>query len=318
MKITSLTGADGGYARRMAVYFNEMFPLRERLLHSALLATSFVCALALTQQDQMTVRLLNLTQATAAVFGLALILRLMDELKDREIDQRLFASRPLPSGRVRERDIRVSLVTVILVYPLTQLSTSATFVGSLGLLAYSLLMYRHFFVRETLKRRLPIALATHNPVVVLLLIHLAIVAGGSADGVCDVLLDRSFPVLILTYWGLLLAWELARKIRYPAEETEYVTYSRLLGWRCAACIVWLIHTASLLGGLWLFAEYSLSSLYALLIGTSYMWAVYSHVRFQKGRLASGCLLRDTAERFACGMMAASILELALREVTNHA
>src|SRR5438067_703270 len=61
---------------------------------------------------------------------------------------------------------------------------------------------------------------------------------------CAVYRDE-FGRLVPTLWVLLVllapvasvaAWETARKIRIPEDETDYGTYSKLLGWRLAALL----------------------------------------------------------------------------------
>ena len=58
-------------------------------------------------------------------FAVPLMLRLMDELKDADIDRELFPDRPLPSGRVLESDIKRSLAAVAAALILAGLETAS-------------------------------------------------------------------------------------------------------------------------------------------------------------------------------------------------
>jgi hypothetical protein len=62
-------------------------------------------------------------------------------------------------------------------------------------------------------------------------------------------------------WSPLLAWELARKIRSPEEETAYVTYSRLLGLVGASALTAAIQTLSFCIGFYFWSGFSLSWTY---------------------------------------------------------
>ena len=115
---------------------------------------------------------------------MALILRLMDELKDRETDRELFSDRPVPSGRVLESDIRASLVTVIVLFIGANLWAGAALWTAVCVLGYALLMFRYFFVPRILRKYLLLNLATHNPVIPILLLYV-VVLFSTEQGILD-------------------------------------------------------------------------------------------------------------------------------------
>ena len=78
-----------------------------------------------------------------------------------------------------------------------------------------------------MRPRLLATLATHTLVVPLLLVHLAVLS--AVGGVGARAAPRPVAVLVAQYWASVFAWEIARKIRAPEEEDDYVTYSRRLG-----------------------------------------------------------------------------------------
>src|SRR6185503_14152168 len=104
--------------------------------------------------------------------------RLMDELKDVEVDRALFPTRPLPSGRVTETDIRGALVVVVAVF-VGMHATTPALVSALAVLAFAVLMFRWFFVPAYLRPRLLPTLVSHQPFVPLVLLHLAVLFASS-------------------------------------------------------------------------------------------------------------------------------------------
>jgi hypothetical protein len=178
--------------------------------------------------------------AVAACALLALSLRLSDDLKDWDADRRLaaagdarFMARPQVVGAVTPSDLRRARLLVSLAY-LALLSVQPPAAVLLGGLAFagSWLAARWFFW-PAMADHLLIAFATHNPLG-LLAVGFAAAAGSEAAGA-----SPWAPVTLALVLGLYLpvaAWEIARKVRTPAEETRYRTWSSLLGWRAAAAI----------------------------------------------------------------------------------
>ena len=72
----------------------------------------------------------------------------MDELKDLDIDRALFPERPLPAGRVKESDIKASLVAVIVIYLGANAVHGLTLLAAVVITAYALLMFKRFFAEE--------------------------------------------------------------------------------------------------------------------------------------------------------------------------
>ena len=97
------------------------------------------------------------------------------------------------------------------------------------MLGYAGLMYCRFFAPARLERSLPLTLATHTPVVPLLLLQAHVAAADRLGIPPGELRWADILPAVAMVWCSILGWELARKIRAPAEETAYVTYSRILG-----------------------------------------------------------------------------------------
>jgi hypothetical protein len=178
--------------------------------------------------------------AAAACALLALYLRLSDDLKDWEADRRLaaegdarFTARPQVLGAVTRADLRQArlLVSLAFVASLTVQLPAAALLGGLAFAAAWLAARWYFW--PAMADHLVIAFATHNPIG-LLAVGLAAAAGSEAAGA-----SPWSPVTLALAVGLYLpvaAWEIARKVRTPAEETRYRTWSSVLGWRAAAVL----------------------------------------------------------------------------------
>ncbi|RMG15618.1 MAG: hypothetical protein D6731_07955 [Planctomycetota bacterium] len=179
------------------------------------------------------------------VWGLQLLLRVYDELKDAETDLRLGAAgdphyrdRPLVTGEVTVEDIaalRTWTTTALLALqvPIGWLYGAVPVLAFVGVFALCWLSSRWFFW-PAMRDHLLVAFATHNPIglfvggYVLALVHAA--HAGLAFAPAPVL------ALLCGLWLPVAAWELGRKVRLPAEETDYQTYSKLLGWRLAGTL----------------------------------------------------------------------------------
>jgi hypothetical protein len=153
-----------GYPERMRAYFAEMFPLGRHLLIAAAtyLATA---AVARDLHDvETSVWSAYLLLGVWSYLAVPLMLRLMDELKDLEIDQLLFAERPLPSGRVKQSDIKTSLMAVILIYLGANAFHRLTLIAAVVITGYALLMFKRFFAAAAHRDSLPLRTAALDAV----------------------------------------------------------------------------------------------------------------------------------------------------------
>ncbi len=231
------TIAHTNYFGRIGVYLAEMFPVVPRLILSVLIAVATVLIVARAAPEPAAPGVLSFAIATFNVFALLLILRLMDELKDLEIDAELFAFRPVPSGRTLPSDIGWSLAIATAVFIAVNTLVAGVFVFSLIALAYTYLMFKYFFSPGLIANNLLLNLATHNPVSLLIVFGLVEVAAETI-GLSLNQIDRGTLIaFVALVWSLFFAWEIGRKIRSAEEETAYVTYSRVLGRRTATLVV---------------------------------------------------------------------------------
>jgi len=268
-----------GYPGRIRIYFSEMFPIPKMFIGAALLYLSFSLFLARIHGIEMkTISATNLI-GSLSLLMIMLILRLMDEIKDRETDLQLFSHRPLPSGRVQERDIIFSLKGVIVCYVAINLFSPETLWMALIVLAYTFLMFRYFFIPTVLKRSLLLNLATHNPIVPIMLTYvLALFAAEHGLGPGD-LSWNYVCILVVMYWTMFFAWEISRKIRSAEEEDDYVTYSKIFGPFGAVSLALGAQTVTLAAALVFDSAMSMPILFLLIVWTGYLTTMCGYLRF---------------------------------------
>lgn len=306
-----------GYHLRILAYLSEMYPPLVRLVTAAVTCLSFVAFL-----DRITgLHSALISPYTAVgvwtVFALALVLRLMDELKDREIDRELFRHRPLPSGRVRESDIRFSLLIVCPALVIPNMLSPAMLAASLGVLLYAGLMYHYFFVPAAWRKYLLLNLATHNPVVPVMLLYVVVLFATQNGIALSALPWPSIGLLIAMYWSLFMGWEIGRKIRHRAEETDYITYSKIFGRTPAVMIAFAVQSTALIVGVYFYFICSLSAVFLAVLAKGGWTLAAGYIAFLTGRISSGARLRLLAEVYAVTVMLAVTIELILVPVVKH-
>ena len=300
-----------GFLKRMKIYLAEMYPVPLRLLAAVLLYISFVAFLGEIHGVQTRILSPGAFIGIWSLFAILLILRLMDELKDRDIDGELFGDRPLPSGKVLESDIRFSLILVTLLYLAANVLLGAALWMAVLVLGYALLMFVRFFAPRVLRKSLLLTLATHNPIVPVMLYYVVILF----------LVEHELPLgkvkwdlvllLIAMYWTISFAWEIARKIRCREEEDVYVTYSQIFGRIKAVLVAGGAQTIALAIGLYFYATLSFSWIFAAILTTGYAITMWSHGRFILRPSPVTSKLKPFAESYIVTLFIAGIAEYAI-------
>ncbi len=173
-----------------------------------------------------------------------LLMRMYDELKDVETDLRLgkagdprYTDRPIVTGEVQVGDIvwlrwaataAVVAAAAPLLWP-SPLLPGLLFAAAFGLTWLSL----HWFFLPAISKNLLLAFVSHNP---LSLVISTFVVAAWVGGHDPVALGGWTALLLLGQWLPVAAWETARKVRAPADETDYVTYSKTIGLSAAAIV----------------------------------------------------------------------------------
>jgi 4-hydroxybenzoate polyprenyltransferase len=298
------------FSRRMRSYLGEMLPLPAHALLAALIFAGIAAFARHTHHLLASLLSRSSLVGVTSLFLLMLILRLMDELKDEDIDRELFPERPLPSGRVHRADIAWSLVAASLLFLAINVWSGWAFLVAVVVLGYAVLMLQRFFAPDRLRRSLPLTLVTHNPIVALMVLYsFAVVAAASrlAPAELDWALILPFVVMV---WFPFLAWELARKIRSPQEETDYVTYSRILGRNRAVVVVWIVQAVSLLIGVYVRAFQQPHWGYLIPMGAGFLVNVWAGVRFMHDPNPRTSRLKPFATSYLLCVLASQIVGFA--------
>ena len=104
--------------KRLNIYFKEMYPFFTRLALGFILFLEifFMIYLNMVESDKnfpkFTFGSLDIPEVVVGgftIFCFLMFLRIADDFKDYELDCRLFAHRPLPSGRVTKKDLKICL-----------------------------------------------------------------------------------------------------------------------------------------------------------------------------------------------------------------
>lgn len=299
------------YLTRMSAYLRVMFPVGIRAFTAVALYLGFAAYMKLIHGVRTPVLSWHTLLGIWSIFAILLILRLMDELKDLDIDRELFPHRPVPSGLVRLSDIRVTLAGTIVLYVLANASSGTTLWPALATVAYALLMFRYFFMPGILREHLPLNLATHNPIIAFVFLHASAVFAAEQDLGLRQLEWPASALLILMFWGPLFSWEIARKIRAPEEETAYVTYSQLWGRTGSVAVILAAQAGALALGLILSVQFSFPRAW-LALGTvgfaSAAWAALRYLRRPSGRTSQ---LAPFAEGYAMALCVAGLVAYGL-------
>lgn len=262
--------------RRLSIYFKEMYPILPRFalgliifgeIHFIILLNAGIRDFRLSLQELI---------GGFTVFSFLLWLRIADDFKDYELDCRLFADRPLPSGRVHKKDLAVFVSILIAATVLLNLFFMNNFGFFLFLYIYGTLMSLWFFSKKKIQKSLPLALVTHNPVQMIMNIYI----------ISFTCLKYGLPLFtwvnFLAAWTLYfpaLIWEIARKIRAPKDETEYVTYSKLFGYKKAVRFILIITWVDIFTNFLLVWNLNKFTVLALLIDVS--WMTVKFVQFMR-------------------------------------
>jgi 4-hydroxybenzoate polyprenyltransferase len=213
---------------RLGVYLKEMYPVPARAGLCVVIFFEIYFLVVLANQTETGPLRVGGQEAIGAltVFAFLLTLRAADDLKDYETDRRLFPHRAVPSGRVKRRDLAVLLAVVdtpVAALNLIFMNNPAWFAF---LAVYGTAMSLWFFAKAKIQNSLPLALVTHNPVQIVM--NLYVISFACLKyGIPLVTWPNAAIVLTLYFPGLI--WEIARKVRAPWDETDYVTYSKLFG-----------------------------------------------------------------------------------------
>lgn len=276
--------------KRLHIYFKEMYPIIPRLLLGLIIfGEIYFIVLLNSGVTQFRIGVQEVTGGFT-VFSFLLWLRIADDFKDYELDCRLFSHRPLPSGRVTKKDLAVFVTVLIAVTVALNVLFMNNFWFFVFLYVYGTLMSLWFFHKKKIQKSLPLALVTHNPVQMIMNVYIisftCIKYGLQAFTLTNFLAAWTlyFPALI---------WEVSRKIRAPRDETEYVTYSKLFGYKKSTVFVLILTWVDILTNVLLVWNLNKVSVVALLLNTG--WMTWKFAQFMED--PTGFKVVDKVERY---------------------
>ena len=158
--------------KRLHIYFKEMYPIIPRLILGYIVALEIYFIVLLNQGVTSFTFGIEEIVLGFTVFSFLCWLRIADDFKDYELDCRLFAHRPLPSGRVTKKDLGIFAGILIAFTVLLNVLLMRNFVFCLILYSYGSLMAVWFFQKHKIQKSLPMALVTHNPVQMIMNIYI--------------------------------------------------------------------------------------------------------------------------------------------------
>ena len=262
--------------KRLNIYFKEMYPIIPRLALGFMVFLEIYFIVLLN--SGVTQFQLGIQEIVCGftVFSFLCWLRIADDFKDYELDCRLFAHRPLPSGRVKKKDLAIFVSILIVVTLLLNLIFMNNFLFCLFLYTYGSLMAIWFFQKHKIQKSLPLALVTHNPVQMIMNIYIISFTVIKYD-IAPFSLTNILAAFTLYFPALI--WEITRKIRAPQDETEYVTYSKLFGYRKSTNFALLVTLIDIVTNFIL--VWSLNKISVALLALNVGWMTFKFQQFKK-------------------------------------
>jgi len=169
-------------------------------------------------------------------------LRLYDEIKDYEVDCRINRDRPLVRGLVTHTDLYRGIALCITLELMTFGALGTAALGAMAFaVAYSLLMYKEFFIRDVIRPHLTTYAVMHT----IVCSFLSVAVFTAMDGRMPWLLPRGLLYFAANCWFLFNIFEFGRKTFNSAEERENVeSYSHIFGRFGAVALVLAMAAAS--------------------------------------------------------------------------
>lgn len=262
--------------KRLHIYFKERYPIIPRIILGLIVFLEIYFIVLLN--NGVTEFSIGVQEFIGAftVFAFLLWLRIADDLKDFETDQVLFPERPLPSGRVKKKDVMIICAIVQVITILLNILYMNNIVFFVILYVYGYLMSKWFFQKSKIQPSLPLALVTHNPVQ--MFINLYIISFTCIKYSLSAFSLTTVMALFTLYFPALI-WEIARKIKAPKDENDYVTYSKLFGYKKATRFILIITIVDIITNIILVWNLNKISVVVLILLVS--WMTYKFIEFMK-------------------------------------
>ena len=164
-------------------------------------------------------------------------LRLYDEVKDYSLDVIINKHRPLPRGLLQHQDMFLGMIICIVIeLGLFSIQGLESLMSIMITIAYSLLMYKEFFIKNLIRPHLTTYAIMHT--VVTSFLSLAIFSYFSDFSFYKILMTPDCLKFAIANWSLFNIFEFGRKTFAPSEErTNVDSYSSLFGKSGAVALV---------------------------------------------------------------------------------
>jgi len=278
--------------KRLRIYIKEMFPLNVYVPFAFLNHYILFFTVQIFLGHEKAILSLYSLNGVVTIVGFMLIMRILDELKDVEVDTKLFAHRPFPRGAVKKKDLLVLLTSTFLIVVLVNSYRSYTLPFFLICVGYGLLTFKWFFIPKLMKEKLLLALVSHQPLTYLINIYVVSTAMVQTR---IFVWSKDMYLLAFLFFVPVLGWEISRKIKPPGDENEYVTYSKTLGFKGSVVFCYLIHLAFSVGLIWLGLELELSYWHGIIQLVIILGITYIHFNFLLRPIAANNHLKKTSE-----------------------
>ncbi len=262
--------------KRINIYFKEMYPILPRILLGFIVFGEIYFILLLNNEVNSFTLGMQEIIGGFTVFSFLMWLRIADDFKDYEHDKRLFAHRPLASGRVFKKDLLLVIIPVIAITLLLNFLFMNNFLFCLLLYTYGSLMALWFFKKHKIQKSLPLALVTHNPVQFIL--NLYVISFTVIKYGLNPFSIYTFLMAFTLYFPALI-WEISRKIRAPKNETEYTTYSKLFGYKKAVNFIFVLTWVDIITNFILLWNLNIISVALLFLNCVYISLIF--IKFNK-------------------------------------
>ena len=262
--------------KRLQIYFKEMYPIIPRIVLGLIIFFEIYFIVLLNSGiTEFNIGIQEII-GTYTVFAFLMWLRIADDLKDYETDKKLFKERPLPSGRVKKKDIIIVCIIVEAIAIVLNIMFMNNILFFIILYGYGYLMSKWFFQKSKIQPCLPLALITHNPVQ--MFVNLYIISFTCIKYSISPFSLTTVMALFTLYFPALI-WEISRKIKAPKDENEYVTYSKLFGYKKATRFVLIITIIDIITNIIL--VWNLNKISVLILILLVSWMIYKFVEFIK-------------------------------------
>ena len=276
--------------KRMHIYMKERYPFIARLILGLIvfLEIHFIILL----NEGITTFDIGIQEVVGAytVFAFLLWLRIADDLKDFDVDKRLFPDRPLARGAVFKKDVVILCAFFNLIAVVLNIIFMNNIVFFCILYFYGYLMSKWFFQKAKIQPSLPLALVTHNPVQMFVNLYIISFTVIKYD------LPPVTITTIMTLWTLYfpaLIWEVSRKIKAPKDENDYTTYSKLFGYKKSTRFVMILTLVDIMTNIILVFRLNKISILILVLLVS--WMTWKFVQYMKD--PERFVLVDKVERY---------------------